>query len=136
MLKKHGNLNAYVVRDEGGGCTLLECVQWYQPEDLGDGLMATRQGQKLWVANYFVRAMPNVGVRYVVKDDHTLGYLYYAQPTLMGVLFGSAIKGGHDSKNGPVSILPGHTKLRPATVEDFATFRVQVPPDFPVSQDH
>jgi hypothetical protein len=66
--------------------------------------------------------------RYVVKDEHTLGY--EINPTLMGVLAGSIIKGGHDWKNGPVPITPGHTKLRPAKEADFHTFRVVVPIDF------
>lgn len=71
----------------------------------------------------------STGPSYVVKDEHTLGYLY-GNSSFMGVLAGSVIKGGHDWKNGPVAILPGHTKLRRATVADFEAFRVRVPPDF------
>lgn len=65
-------------------------------------------------------------VRYVVKDGHTLGYIFDAQPGLMGVL--SSTKGGHHPNGGPVSI--SFSEIRPATVEDFETFRVKVPPDF------
>ena len=46
--------------------------------------------------------MPNTATRYVVKDEHTLGYLQEGSP-YMGVLQGSVLKGGHDWKNGPVS---------------------------------
>ncbi len=64
-------------------------------------------------------------MKYVVKDEHTLGYLRGDQ---MGVLAGSVMRGGHDWKNGEV-----HTsgaKIRAATLADFDTYRVQVPPDF------
>lgn len=67
---------------------------------------------------------------YVVKDGHTLGYLIDGHPTLMGVLAGSVLKGGHDPKNGVVSIVPGHTKVRSAIEADFYTFRVVLPPNF------
>lgn len=67
-------------------------------------------------------------VRYVVKDEHTLGYLIESSPTMMGVL--ASLKSGHNPMYGPVSILPGATELRSATVKDFEVFRVAVPPDF------
>lgn len=66
------------------------------------------------------------GVVYVVKDEHTLGYIFDAQPGLMGVL--SSNKHGHHPNGGPVSIFGANVRL--ATVEDFAVFRVAVPPDF------
>jgi hypothetical protein len=69
-------------------------------------------------------------VSYVVKDEHTLGYIFDAQPGLMGVL--SSNKHGHHPHGGPVSIFGA--QIRPATVEDFATFRVVVPPDFKSEQ--
>lgn len=65
-------------------------------------------------------------VRYVVKDRHTLGYIFDAQPDLMGVL--SSNKDGHHYINGPVSIFGSN--IKPATVDDFETFRVMLPPDF------
>lgn len=73
------------------------------------------------------------GPIYVVKDEHTLGYLD-GNSSLMSILAGSVIKGGHDWKNGPVAIVPGCTKLRRATVADFEAFRVQMPPDFDACQ--
>lgn len=71
-----------------------------------------------------------MNTRYVVKDEHTLGFLDETKSPLMGVLAGSALKGGHDPKNGPVAIVPGHTRLRPASEADFDAFRVAIPPDF------
>ncbi|MDK9702406.1 MAG: hypothetical protein OEL20_04650 [Sulfuritalea sp.] len=69
---------------------------------------------------------------YVVKDGHTMGYIFDAQPHLMGVL--SSKKGGHHPNGGPVSI--SFSNIRPATVEDFRTFRVVVPPDFKGEQSN
>jgi hypothetical protein len=69
-------------------------------------------------------------VRYVVKDGHTLGYIFDAQPELMGVL--SSNKDGHHHNGGPVSIFGSN--ITPATVEDFETFRVALPPDFKSGQ--
>lgn len=71
-----------------------------------------------------------MSVRYVVMDEHTLGYVDDANPQWMGVLAGSVLKGGRDPKNGSAVIVPGHTVLRPATEADFAAFRVVIPPDF------
>lgn len=70
-------------------------------------------------------------VKYVVMDEHTLGYLQAEMPGWMGVLHGSVLKGGFDWKNGQVPIVPGITRLRPATKEDFAEYRVCLPSDFP-----
>ncbi len=67
-------------------------------------------------------------IKYVVKEEHTLGYLIEGQPGMMGVLAGSVLKGGHDWKNGPVPYFP--EELRPARKEDFEIFRVVLPPDF------
>jgi hypothetical protein len=68
-------------------------------------------------------------IKYVVKDEHTLGYIY--SPTeskfaMMGVL--SSKIGGHHPNGGPVSI--SYSKIRDATKADFEIFRVVVPPDF------
>ncbi|STQ90055.1 hypothetical protein EV682_109115 [Iodobacter fluviatilis] len=70
-----------------------------------------------------------MAVKYVVKDEHTLGYINDEYPGLMGVLFGSRLKGGHDWLNGPVHIT-SDTQVRSATKEDFETFRVVMPSDF------
>jgi hypothetical protein len=70
------------------------------------------------------------GTSYVVMNDNTLGFI---NPTLlpgqMGVLHGSVLKGGHNWLNGPVLIAPSDV-LRPATLDDFKTFRVVPPPGF------
>ena len=66
-------------------------------------------------------------VRYVVKNDLTLGYVQSAAASgSMGVL---ACKiGGHDPKNGPVHC--SANDVRDATAADFDRFRVVLPPDF------
>lgn len=71
--------------------------------------------------------MPKNLVKYVVKDENTLGYLIEGSP-FMGVLHGSVLKGGHDWKNGPVSLFGAVT--RPATEDDFKAYRVALPCDF------
>lgn len=63
-------------------------------------------------------------VHYVVKDEHTLGYLQDGSNT-MSVLAGSVIKGGHNWKNGSVSIFG--SQVRRATLADFEAYRVQPP---------
>jgi hypothetical protein len=129
-MNKRKHLNTYLVREESAGCFLLECIEFFETEDLGDGILATALNQQIWVAGYFVRNMKTVGPRYVVKDENTLGYIDPATPTVMGVMSGCILYGGHDPKNGQVAIVPGHTSLRPATAADFDFYRVSVPPDF------
>lgn len=65
-------------------------------------------------------------IDYFVKDGHTLGYIYKAQPNVFNVLAGSVLKGGYDPLCGFVHIFgPDRDNgLRPATLEDFETFRV------------
>lgn len=63
-------------------------------------------------------------IDYVVKDEHTLGYITQPYPDLMGVLAGDIVNGGHDHKNGGVTVTPGADNIRPATLADFARFRV------------
>lgn len=67
---------------------------------------------------------------YVVKDEHTLGYILNAQPAVMGVL--ASNKRGHHPNGGPVAVFC--SAIRPATVEDFETFRVMPPPQFRSAQ--
>lgn len=59
---------------------------------------------------------------YIVLNEHTLGYLI--TPGLLGVLSGSVFSSGHNPLNGPVVISPGIDTVRPATREDFKSFRV------------
>lgn len=75
------------------------------------------------------KSHPKIHPIYVVKDEHTLGYLYtppnWSLP-LMGVL--ASDMHGHNPINGDVSAFGAN--LRPATLEDFERFRVVTPPDF------
>lgn len=58
-----------------------------------------------------------------VLNGHTLGYVYDEHPTTFGVLHGSVLLGGHDWRNGPVTITDTDV-LVPATLEDFDKFNV------------
>lgn len=58
-----------------------------------------------------------------VLNGHTLGYIYDEHPNTFGVLHGSVLLGGHDWRNGPVTITDTD-QLVPATLEDFDKFRV------------
>lgn len=74
--------------------------------------------------------MPNdkhSAILYVVKDEHTLGFVFDAQPGLMSVLSNKS-KSPLNLYNSPVLTSPGN--IRPATEDDFHHFRVVVPPDF------
>lgn len=67
---------------------------------------------------------------YLVGDEHTL--LYTQEGTdWLGVLHGSVLRGSsHDWRDG--GVLRSQFKvLRPATIEDFKTYRVMPPKDFP-----
>ncbi|UIF89456.1 hypothetical protein [Cupriavidus sp. UYPR2.512] len=71
-----------------------------------------------------------VCAKYVVVDEHTLGYRIEETPRFIGVLAGSVLRGGHNPIDGPAVIIPGLTRLRAATEIDFEFFRVVLPPDF------
>ncbi len=66
----------------------------------------------------------NQNPRYVVLNNHTLGYIYAEQPGLLGVLASKPQLGGHDPMNGPVSI-GDSDQMRAATLNDFAFYRIQ-----------
>jgi len=68
--------------------------------------------------------------KYVVLNENTLAYLQPERPNLLGVLHGSALKGGHDWKNGTVAYVPGIDRIRPATRADFYEYRVEPPSGF------
>lgn len=68
--------------------------------------------------------------RYVVLDEHTLGYMIPELPGQFGILAGSVLRGGHDPMQGTVLISPGRTKVRPATESDFSEYRVSLPSCF------
>ena len=65
--------------------------------------------------------------RYVVCDEHTLGYVV---GSVVCILHASILKGA------PFEVMPGpklislFDKIRPATVEGFVEYRVILPPDF------
>ena len=61
--------------------------------------------------------------KYVVLDEHTLCYRLDGVKSMLGVLAGSVLRGGHDWKNGPVSFTE-ESNVRAATVADFDFFRV------------
>ncbi|PNE59582.1 hypothetical protein A8H39_00075 [Paraburkholderia fungorum] len=68
--------------------------------------------------------------KYVVMDEHTLGYVMDEAPNYIGVLAGSVKRGGRNPLDGPAIIAAGITRLRPATEVDFEFFRVAIPIDF------
>lgn len=68
--------------------------------------------------------------RYVVKGEHTLGYVLnpdFCAPgyASIGILAGSVLRGGHDPKNGWT--VCAASEIRDATPADFAAYRVQPP---------
>jgi len=66
--------------------------------------------------------------QYFVCDEHTLCYQIEGDP-MMGVLAGSVIRGGRNPLDG-VTHASTFRKIRPATVEDFAAYRVMPPRHF------
>lgn len=67
-------------------------------------------------------------MKYVVCDEHTLGYLM--GNGWVGVLHESVLKGAAFSVHPGPKVVSQFSNVRPATLEDFAEFRVMVPPDF------
>lgn len=61
---------------------------------------------------------------YFVMNENTLGYINPIQPDAFCILHGSVLKGGHNWKNGPVTVSPLDV-LRPATLSDFDEYRVR-----------
>lgn len=71
---------------------------------------------------------------YFIYKEHTLGYLYQypSGNKYLGVLHGSILRGSpHHWMNGPIIV--SDKELRPATIADFDTYRVCLPPDFVVN---
>ncbi len=72
-------------------------------------------------------------VEYIVVNENTLGYVDFRYPDAslsVGVLRGNVFKGGPDPKNGPIVVLPQVNRVRPATLEDFESYRISVPSSF------
>lgn len=76
------------------------------------------------------QSQPTKRTKYVVMDEHTLGYLMDEMPNYIGVLAGSVLRGGRNPLYGNAIITPGRTCLRPATEIDFEFFRHVLPLDF------
>jgi hypothetical protein len=68
-------------------------------------------------------------VRYIVINEHTLGYLQPPESKFAGILRGSIIKGGDTVQTNGVIVLSNHT-VRDATRADFEEYHVTCPPDF------
>lgn len=66
--------------------------------------------------------------KYLVVNENTLCYAQEGT-VMLGVLTGSVLRGGRDWKNGAIFVAPSD-KVRPATEEDFESYRVCLPPDF------
>jgi len=61
---------------------------------------------------------------YIVIDENTLCYIRPGMKSA-GVLASSVIRGSkHDPLSGPIPIPMDEKRVRPATLEDFKTFRV------------
>ena len=82
------------------------------------------------MVNAFQGASIEEVIAYVVKDEHTLGFLFKSlsgQP-LVSVLRSSPIRGGHHNELDHITLSqPQLAKLRLATADDFEAYRVQVP---------
>ena len=51
LIESNGNI--YEIVATSGGCYELEAIEYYAPEDLGDGIMIYGFGQSTWVAGFF-----------------------------------------------------------------------------------
>lgn len=72
------------------------------------------------------------GTRYVVMNEHTLGYIYPQQPDTLGILRASVLRGspllGDNGLTGTL-LISGADDIRPATLADFTVYRVIPPPE-------
>lgn len=64
-----------------------------------------------------------MSVKYFVKNENTLGYIFDEQPSYFGVLASKPQHGGDDWMNSPVMV-KASDKLREATQTDFDYYRV------------
>lgn len=63
---------------------------------------------------------------YVVVDEHTLGYTIPTLPNYVGILNSSVLRGAGSEQARGVHLWTDGKTVRPATREDFTTFRVDV----------
>ena len=40
------------------GCYQIECIDFWRPEDLGDGIMCWKECDKIWIASFHADFMP------------------------------------------------------------------------------
>lgn len=84
------------------------------------------------LAAHLVQFEPPSGYHpiYVVKKNHTLGYLDDAKSPYLRILAGSASKGGAKWKDGLAYAGSDFEDVRAATIDDFKEFLVSPPDDF------
>lgn len=135
----HGNWDIYA--SPTGACAAI-------PSEAGviAGCRASHFGDRAYVAKTLGLPAPvatqkrierlstEPGVKFVVMEDITLGFMRDASPTRMGVL--ACRPGGYKWVNGDISIspdikpTPDSKVLREATAYDFGFFGVMLPPNF------
>lgn len=72
--------------------------------------------------------MSNQTIRYVVVNEHTLGYVYGEQPRTLNILRASVLRGaGEPDPLRAQTPLNASDTVRLATLQDFADFKVQPP---------
>lgn len=70
-------------------------------------------------------------MKYVVLNEHTLGYLIPEWKNAVGILRASVLRGSpHSDQDGWTMFVPGSDQVRAATEEDFQAYRVQLPRDY------
>lgn len=57
---KHNTYKVLKLIEDNGQCKFahLECIDYYDDDDLGDQIMCRKLGQLIWIANYHFRHMP------------------------------------------------------------------------------
>ncbi len=70
-------------------------------------------------------------VKYVVLNEHTLGYLIPKMRNAIGILHASILRGSpHNDLDGWTLFVSGVHTIRAATPEDFRLYRVHLPADY------
>lgn len=78
-----------------------------------------------------------VSAKYVVLNEHTLGYLIPEMPNAMGILHASILRGSpHNDLDGWTLLVPSVDTIRAATPEDFRLYRVHLPRDYEGNDHH
>lgn len=66
-------------------------------------------------------------VEYVVADEHTIGYINPERPHYIVVLHSSILRGAIFELSPGPKLISLYSKIRPATSEDFETYRISQP---------